>query len=43
MTFTCTYSKKRFTSKGNLITHQKTAKFCLEIQKIVMNTMILKV
>ena len=28
----CTYCKKEFSSKGNLTSHQKTAKYCLNIQ-----------
>ena len=30
--FDCEFCKKEFTMKGNLISHQKTAKYCLEIQ-----------
>jgi len=33
MSFECKYCKKSYVSKGNLKTHQKTAKYCLEIQK----------
>ena len=29
----CESCKKVFSTKGNLYTHQKTAKFCLKIQK----------
>lgn len=29
---TCDFCKKEFSTKGNLISHQKTAKYCLEIQ-----------
>ena len=28
----CTFCNKEFSSKSNLVAHQKTAKFCLEIQ-----------
>ena len=30
--FDCEFCKKEFTIKGNLISHQKTAKYCIEIQ-----------
>ena len=30
--FTCQYCKKEFTTKGNVITHQKSTKYCLELQ-----------
>ncbi len=30
--FTCEFCKKEFTMKGNLISHQKTTKYCLELQ-----------
>ena len=33
MTNVCEYCKKEYTSKGNLIKHQRTAKYCLEIQE----------
>ena len=33
MAFKCGYCNKLFTSKGNLNTHQKTASFCIQIQK----------
>ena len=29
----CNFCKKEYSSKGILETHQKTAKFCLKIQK----------
>ena len=29
----CKFCKKTFTSPGNLLKHQKTAKFCIKIQK----------
>jgi len=30
--FTCNFCKKEFTFKGNMLSHQKTAKYCLELQ-----------
>lgn len=32
MDIICNFCKKEFATKGNLISHQKTAKYCLEIQ-----------
>jgi hypothetical protein len=32
MNIICNFCKKEFTTKGNLISHQRTAKYCLEIQ-----------
>ena len=32
MTYTCEYCEKNYTTKGNLIKHQRTAKYCLELQ-----------
>ena len=29
----CEYCKKDYTTKGNLVKHQRTAKYCLEIQE----------
>ena len=34
MPFTCKYCNKDYSSKSNLKNHQKSAKYCLEIQKI---------
>jgi hypothetical protein len=33
MSFECKFCKKLYVSKGNLKTHQKTAKYCLDLQK----------
>ena len=33
MSTICKFCKKNFTSPGNLVKHQKTAKFCIKIQK----------
>ena len=33
MNITCEYCKKDFSSSGNLAKHQKTAKYCIKIQK----------
>jgi hypothetical protein len=30
--FTCEYCKKEFTTKGNVVAHQKSTKYCLELQ-----------
>ena len=30
--FVCEYCKKEFSTKGNIIAHQKTTKYCLELQ-----------
>jgi hypothetical protein len=35
--FVCTFCKKEFTIKGNMLSHQKTAKYCLEQQGKVCN------
>ena len=36
--FVCTFCKKEFTIKGNMLSHQKTAKYCLEQQgKVCIN------
>ena len=40
MSYECKFCKKKYVSKGNLKTHQKTAKYCLEIQKTFENTII---
>jgi hypothetical protein len=32
MSFECKYCKRKFTTQGNLVKHQKTTKFCLKIQ-----------
>ena len=33
MANTCEYCNKKYTTKGNLVKHQRTAKYCLEIQE----------
>jgi hypothetical protein len=33
MSLNCQYCKKTFTTKGNLIKHQRSAKYCIKIQK----------
>ena len=33
MSTKCEYCKKTFISPGNMVKHQKTAKFCIKIQK----------
>ena len=38
MNFECEFCNKTFNLKGNLIKHQKTAKYCIEIQKNNSNT-----
>ena len=35
--FVCTFCKKEFTIKGNMLSHQKTTKYCLEQQGKVCN------
>ena len=30
--FVCEYCKKEFSTKGNIAAHQKTTKYCLELQ-----------
>ena len=32
MSFECKYCKRKFTTQGNLVKHQKTTKFCLKLQ-----------
>ncbi len=32
MSHICNFCKNEYTTEGNLIKHQKTAKFCLKIQ-----------
>ena len=34
----CIYCKKEFSDKSTLVRHQKTAKFCLKLQKEQNNT-----
>ena len=38
MSFKCQYCKKNFTTQGNLIKHQKTTKYCLQIQNDINST-----
>ena len=38
MNFECEYCNKTFNLKGNLIKHQKTAKYCIDVQKSINNS-----
>ena len=36
MEFKCQYCEKNYTTKGNLLKHQRTAKYCLKIQETLL-------